>query len=30
MDAHMPGLDCFETCRRMKQKPGLAAVPICS
>lgn len=24
----MPGLDGFETCRRMKQKPALAAVPI--
>jgi DNA-binding NarL/FixJ family response regulator len=28
MDALMPGLDGFETCRRMKQKAGLAAVPI--
>jgi DNA-binding response OmpR family regulator len=28
MDALMPGLDGFETCKRMKQKPGLAAVPI--
>jgi DNA-binding response OmpR family regulator len=27
-DAVMPGLDGFETCRRMKQKAALAAVPI--
>jgi DNA-binding NarL/FixJ family response regulator len=28
MDALMAGLNGFETCRRVKQKPGLAAVPI--
>jgi DNA-binding NarL/FixJ family response regulator len=28
MDAVMPGLDGFETCRQMKRLPGLAAVPI--
>ena len=28
MDALMPGLDGFETCRRMKRQPGLAAAPI--
>jgi DNA-binding NarL/FixJ family response regulator len=28
MDAVMPGLDGFETCRRMKLIPSLAAVPI--
>jgi DNA-binding NarL/FixJ family response regulator len=28
MDAVMPGVDGFETCRRMKQLPSLAAVPI--
>ena len=28
MDAVMPGLDGFETCRRMKLLPSLAAVPI--
>lgn len=28
MDALMPGLDGFETCRRMKRVPGVAAVPI--
>jgi DNA-binding NarL/FixJ family response regulator len=28
MDALMPGLDGFETCRRMKQKPSLSSVPI--
>ena len=28
MDALMPGLDGFETCRRMKRVPALASVPI--
>ena len=28
MDALMPGLDGFATCRRMKQNPTLASVPI--
>ena len=28
MDALMPAMDGFETCRRLKQRPGLAAVPI--
>jgi DNA-binding NarL/FixJ family response regulator len=28
MDALMPGLDGFETCRRMKQNAALASVPI--
>ena len=28
LDALMPGLDGFETCRRLKCLPGLAAVPV--
>lgn len=28
LDAVMPGLDGFETCRRLKRLPGLAAVPV--
>jgi DNA-binding NarL/FixJ family response regulator len=28
LDAVMPGIDGFETCRRLKQKKGLAHVPI--
>ncbi len=28
LDALMPGLDGFETCRRLKGLPGLAAVPV--
>lgn len=28
LDAVMPGLDGFETCRRLKAKPHLAAVPV--
>lgn len=28
MDALMPGLDGFETCRRMKRNPSLVSVPI--
>ncbi len=28
MDAIMPNMDGFETCRRLKQNPGLAAVPV--
>lgn len=28
MDAVMPGLDGFETCRRLKRLPGLAGVPV--
>ena len=28
MDAVMPGLDGFETCRRLKQTPGVAHVPV--
>ena len=28
MDALMPGLDGFETCRMLKQRPGLGAMPI--
>lgn len=28
LDALMPGIDGFETCRRLKRKPGLALVPV--
>lgn len=28
LDAVMPGLDGFETCRRLKAQPGLAGVPV--
>lgn len=28
LDAVMPGLDGFETCRRLKAKPHLAGVPV--
>jgi len=28
LDAHMPGMDGFETCRRLRQHPDMAAVPI--
>jgi CheY-like chemotaxis protein len=28
LDAMMPGIDGFETCRRLKQLPGSQAVPI--
>ena len=28
LDAVMPGMDGFETCRRLKAKPGLADVPV--
>lgn len=28
MDARMPGIDGFETCRRLKRRPGLALVPV--
>ena len=28
MDALMPGLDGFQTCRLLKQRPGLGAIPI--
>ena len=28
LDAVMPGIDGFETCRRLKQRPGLALVPV--
>ena len=28
MDAIMPTLDGFETCRRLKKHPGLASVPV--
>ncbi len=28
LDALMPGIDGFETCRRLKRRPGLALVPV--
>ena len=28
LDAMMPGIDGFETCRRLKQRPALALVPV--
>jgi DNA-binding response OmpR family regulator len=28
LDAVMPGIDGFETCRRIKRRPGLALVPV--
>ena len=28
LDAMMPGIDGFETCRRLKRRPGLALVPV--
>jgi DNA-binding NarL/FixJ family response regulator len=28
LDAMMPGIDGFETCRRLKQRPSLALVPV--
>ena len=28
LDACMPGMDGFETCRRLKQAPGMRAVPV--
>jgi len=28
LDACMPGMDGFETCRRLRERPGMASVPI--